>query len=220
MKIAPAQMISDARGSLGSTVFKRCAQGLVAQGRPRHQPKPRAPARTQKPIMAQLLISWHAMTIAQRQLWDAYAAGLRATSSLPATRKFPSGMNVYLSVNVQRRFFTLPVQSTPPTLTGVNAPWTPAVTKFDPPRAQFRFDLDNLLTGETLLVYRARTRPASLNTPPSSWAYYSAFVGPITINTLLVITPQPNPGDTIWFRCIRISSARMPALQMFSAVPW
>jgi hypothetical protein len=220
MRVIPSPLIADARGALGNTVFKRCAQGVVAQSRPRHQPRPCSTARTQKTIMAQLQIAWRGMTIAARQLWDAYAAALRAIAARAANGRWLSGMNVYLSINVQRRFFGLAVQSTPPTLPVANAPWTPAVTKFDPPRAQFRFDLDNLLTAETLLVYRARTRPASLNTPPSSWAYYTTFTGPLTVNTLLYLTPQPAAGDTIWFRCIRISSSRMPGLEMFSVAAW
>lgn len=220
MRIAPSGLVGDAIGAVGTIVFKHTAQGPVAQHRPRYQPKRGAQARTQKAILAAQLRAWQALSGTTRQLWTGLAAQVSALRA--GHRPGPSGMGLFLGINIQRAFFAVATLSAPPSLPTQDSPWREPVIQWTPnPYLWIHFDHEPLLTGETLLVYRSAARSAARNTIPTGWCQWTKFVGPNSSPSVTwLMVPAPGVKTAVWVKCVKISSARLPSMPTYSKVVW
>lgn len=97
-KIALGPAVNDIAGRYGNQVVARSRSGLVMKNRPRYRRPTSAAQAKAAQRMTQVSKSWAAISNAQAQAWNDYAATLTRHNPLTGQSYAPAGFNVYFAL--------------------------------------------------------------------------------------------------------------------------
>jgi hypothetical protein len=209
MRLKLGPLVAKIDGSVGGMTFKRVSDGVVAQARSSYARTKRIRAVNQQQYLATLNRTWHALTSAQRNAWNAIRIASDQRSKKTKPPRYSSAEALFLSHNLPRLIYGLAAQTTAPTLAMTNAPFTEIGMITPATILAARFQLDPLLTGEYAFLQWTALQPRSHNSPRCWFTYRKLFTGPIStvVYTSLGFTVGAN--HCIWLELRRHSSSAL-----------
>jgi len=209
MRVQMSPLIHQAFGSIGPTTFKRTKAGLVAQSKSTFRQSRRVRRVNQPIFLALLNHTWHTLTAAQRNAWNAIYTAISNTSQKTRLRRYQSAEALFLSHNLPRLIYSLAAQTTAPSLAMTNAPFKNIIRILGNDWMQIHFEEDALLTSEYAFFEYTFRQPRSHNTPRTWFQNRALYTGPISTVRSIAITPVLTTAQCIWTRIRRHSSSAL-----------